>query len=218
MKGRFALDLANFHSFPSHYGGMISMPGKAAKVTLTERQREILIELRDGGGVSPYLRQRAAIILLAFEGLRNNEIAEEVALGQRFVGRWRRRWARGWSGLVDVECGQATADLRRSIERILTDRPRSGARPKFTAEQVERVLAVAREPAEVSGRESAYWSAHGLAAEVVRRGIVASISASQVRRYLREADLLVRRRGCRLDRTEKVRRPGLTTLVLQTTN
>ncbi len=124
------------------------MPGKAAKITLTEGQREILLTLCKSAGESPQLRQRATIILLAFDGLRNNEIAAEVGLGQRFVGRWRRRWAKGWDGLVDIECGETRADLRRAIEGILTDEPRTGARPKFSPDQITRILAVARDAPE----------------------------------------------------------------------
>jgi hypothetical protein len=119
---------------------------------------------------------------------------------------------------VGIECGETGADLRRSIERVLTDRPRTGARPKFTPEQVAKVLTVASEPADGPGREAARWSAHGLAAEVVRRGIVPSISASQVRRYLRGANLLVPRRRHRLRGAETARRPGLTTMLTGTTN
>ncbi len=194
------------------------MPGKAAKVTLTERQCEVLLAIRDAASGSHHLRQRATIILLAFDGWRNTEIAVKVGLGQRFVGRWRRRWARGWDRLVGIECSEAKANLRQSIERILTDKPRSGARPKFTREQIAGILAVARESAEDSGVKTTLWSAHGLAAEVVKRGIVPSISASQVRRYLREANLLVPMRRYRPSSFEKLRRQGLTTILLQTTN
>ncbi len=63
------------------------MPGKAAKVTITERQRDILVTLRDAVTAPSHLRQRAAIILLAFAGLRNQDITEELGLGGRQVGR-----------------------------------------------------------------------------------------------------------------------------------
>ena len=74
------------------------MPGKAAKVTVTERQHEILLTLRNATTAPSHLRQRAAVILLAFDGLRNEEIADRVGLGRCQVGRWRRRWAKAWSG------------------------------------------------------------------------------------------------------------------------
>jgi transposase len=163
------------------------MPGKAAKITITERQRDILVTLRNAVTAPSHLRQRAALILLAFDGLRNQDIAEQLGLGGRQVGRWRRRWAKAWNRLVDIECLETKADLRRAIEGILTDGPRAGAPGKFTPEQVTQILAVACEPPEKSGRPITHWTAHELADEVVKRGLVASISTSQVSRYLREA-------------------------------
>ena len=69
------------------------MPGKAAKITITERQQEILRTVCNAPTASSQFRQRASLILLAFEGLSNPEIAEKVGLSRRQVGLWRRRWA-----------------------------------------------------------------------------------------------------------------------------
>jgi transposase len=165
------------------------MPGKAAKVTVTERQHAILLALRNATTAPSHLRQRAAVILLAFDGLLNEDIADQIGLGRFQVGRWRRRWAKAWSGLIDRECRETGADLRRAIVAILTDAPRPGAPGKFTPEQVTQILAVACEPPEKSGRPITHWTAHELADEVVKRGIVTSISTTQVGRYLREAAL-----------------------------
>ena len=71
------------------------MPGKAAKITITERQQEILQTFSRSVTAPSRLRQRASIILLAFDGLLNEDIAEQgrpdtppsrtlaTALGQR---------------------------------------------------------------------------------------------------------------------------------------
>jgi transposase len=179
------------------------MPGKAAKITVTERQHEILLTLRNAITAPSHLRQRAAVILLAFDGLRNEDIAEKLGLGRRQVGRWRRRWAKAWSGLIDLECRETKADLRRAIEAVLTDASRPGAPGKFTPEQVTQILAVACEPPEKSGRPITHWTAHELADEVVKRGIVTSISTSQVSRYLREAALQPHKSRYWLNTTEK---------------
>jgi transposase len=179
------------------------MPGKAAKVTVTERQHEILLALRNATTAASHLRQRAAVILLAFDGLRNDEIAGRIGLGRFQVGRWRRRWARAWSGLIDLECRETGADLRRAIEAILSDAARPGAPGKFTAEQVTQILALACEPPEKSGRPITHWTAHELADEVVKRGIVDSISTTQVGRYLREAAMQPHKSRYWLNTTEK---------------
>jgi transposase len=179
------------------------MPGKAAKIVITERQQHILLTLRDATTAPSHLRQRAAVILLAFDGLRNEAIAPEVGLGRRQVGRWRRRWARAWDRLVGLECSESQAALRRAIAAVLADGPRPGAPAKFTPEQVTQILAVACEPPAESGRPITHWTAHELADEVVKRGIVASISATQVGRYLREAALQPHKSRYWLNTTEK---------------
>ena len=97
------------------------MPGKAAKITITERQKEILQTFSRSVTAPSRLRQRASIIVLAFDGLLNEDIAARVGLTHRQVGRWRRRWARAWNQLIDIECCESRAALRRAIEAILSD-------------------------------------------------------------------------------------------------
>jgi transposase len=179
------------------------MPGKAAKITITERQQEILQTLRNAVTAPSRLRQRAALILLAFEGRRNDEIAQAVGLAQGPVGIWRRRWARAFDRLIHIECSETRAALRRAIEAVLSDEQRPGAPGKFTPEQVTQILAVACEPPEKSGRPITHWTAHELADEVVTRGIVTSIAPSQVARYLREAVLQPHKSRYWLNTTEK---------------
>ena len=92
------------------------MPGKAAKTVITEQQQEILRAFSRSTTASSRLRQRSSIILMAFDGLLNGEdIAEQVGLdtSPRQVGRWRRRWAKAWNRLIDIECCESGALRRR---------------------------------------------------------------------------------------------------------
>ncbi len=66
-----------------------------------------------------------------------------------------------------------------------------------------QVLAVACEPPEKSGRPITHRTAHELADEVVKRGIVDSISTTQVGRYLREAAMQPHKSRYWLNTTEK---------------
>ena len=179
------------------------MPGKAAKITITERQQEILQTFSRSVTAPSRLRQRAAIIVLAFDGLLNEDIAERVGLTHRQVGRWRRRWANAWNRFIDIECRESRAVLRRAIETVLTDEPRPGAPGKFTPEQVVQILAVACEPPEKSGRPITHWTTLELTDEVIKRGIVDSISPAQVARYLRAAALQPHKSRYWLNTTEK---------------
>ncbi len=178
------------------------MPGQAAKITITEHQYDILRTLHDAVTAPSHLRQRTSILLLAFDGLRNDEIAEQVGLGQRSVGLWRRRWAKAWNRLIDLECGETHAALRRAIEAVLTEGPRPAHRSSSPQSQSPRSARRLRAP-EKSGRPIPHWTAHELAVEVVKRGIVAAIATSQVGRSLREAAMQPHTSRSWLNTTEK---------------
>lgn len=179
------------------------MSGKAAKVVVTERQHAILEQIANARSLSQQLIQRSKIILLAFSGMLNTQIAEQVGLNRQQVGLWRRRWADSWQALIAIECRENTATLKRMIQATFTDAPRSGAPCTFTAEQVTQILAVACESPELSGRPIDHWTHREITDEVIKRQIVTSISVSQVGCYLKQADLQPHRSKYWLNTKEK---------------
>jgi len=179
------------------------MPGKAAQVRCTEKQLEILAKLARATTISRRIAQRSRIILMAFNKKLNQEIAAEIGLHADQVGVWRRRWKESFHALTAIECRESAAALRRAIEQVLSDAPRSGAPGKFTAEQVTQTLAIACESPDDSGRPIDHWTHRELADEVIQRGIVSSISVRQVGRYLEQADLQPHRSKYWLNTKEK---------------
>lgn len=177
------------------------MPGKAAKVWITERQQSILLELSKSVTESQLVVQRATIVLRAFAGHLNEQIAVEIGLGPGQVGVWRRRWQAAWEELTALECREPRR-LREAIQEVFRDAPRSGSPGTFTAVQVTQILALACEPPENSGRPITHWTRKELHAEVLKRGI-AQISESQVGRYLKQAVLQPHRRKMWLNTKEK---------------
>jgi transposase len=177
------------------------MPGKAAKVRLSERQLGILTEFSKSRSLPQFVSQRAMIICLAFEGHWNEEIASVVGLERHQVGLWRRRWADAWEGLCLLECSEPLR-LREAIRECLTDAPRAGCRGKISAVQIAQILAVACETPELSQRPITHWTAKELRDEVLKRGIVSSISVSQIGRYLRQAVLQPHRQKMWINTTE----------------
>ena len=161
------------------------MPGMAAKVIITERQQEMLQTMASSRCCPQGLAHRAQIILLAFNGLKNEEIAEKLQCERHGVGIWRKRWQKAFQHLTVVECVENPPALRAAIAEVLGDLPRAGCGGKFTAEQIARIIAVACEPPEKSGRPVTHWTPRELADEAVQRGIVASISVRQVGRFLK---------------------------------
>lgn len=178
------------------------MPGKAAKVTITERQKVILDELSRSRSEAKVIVQRATIVLRAFDGCLNEDISAEVGLERKQVGVWRRRWQDAWESLTCLECREPRR-LREAIRDTLRDAPRSGAPGTFTAEQIAQILAVACEPPEKSGRPITHWTQRELRAEVIKRGIVEEISESRIGHFLREAALQPHRRKMWLNTKEK---------------
>ena len=87
------------------------MPGLAAKVIITERQQEVLQSMVWSRSCPQGLAHRAEIILLAFEGLKNEVIAERLGCERHGVGLWRRRWKKAFDQLVRVECLEKSSAL-----------------------------------------------------------------------------------------------------------
>jgi putative transposase len=162
------------------------MPGRAAKVIITERQQEVLQTMTRSSTCPQARAQRAGMILLAFHGLDNEDIAQRLGCERHAVGSWRRRWADAFQRLVLIECCEKDSALPRAIEELLRDLPRPGCPGKFTPEQITQILAVACEPPEDSGRPVTHWTPRELADEVQQRRIVESISARHVGRFLKD--------------------------------
>ena len=161
------------------------MPGKAAKLVVTERQQTTLQVMTRSSTCPQGVAQRARMIPLAFEGEDNQIIAEKLCCERHAVGIWRRRWVRAFERLTLIECGEKESALVCAIERLLGDSPRSGWAGKFTAEQVTQIIAVACEPPDKCGRPVTHWTPRELADEVKKRGLVTSISPRQVGRFLK---------------------------------
>jgi putative transposase len=161
------------------------MPGRAAKVIITERQQDVLQTMTRSSTCPQALAQRAHMILLAFDGWDNQDIADHLGCERHAVGLWRR-WAAAFQRLVLIECCEKVSALLRAVEELLSDLPRPGCPGKFTAEQIALILAVACQPPEDSGHPVTHWTPTELADEVKHRGIVASISPRQVGRFLKD--------------------------------
>jgi hypothetical protein len=178
------------------------MPGKAAKIIVSERQQVLLREFSKSRTVGKGVVQRATIILLGFAGLLNEAIAVQVGLNRLQVGIWRQRWRDAWESLCVWECAEPHR-LREAILDVLSDAPRPGAPATFTAGQVAQIVALACEPPELSGRPISHWTLRELRDEAITRKIVEDISVSQVCRFLRQAAVQPHRKKMWLNTTEK---------------
>ena len=129
--------------------------------------------------------RRARIVLAAAEGHNNERIARMLGINRETARLWRRVWSDAAELLAAAEEEASKKALRECIEGVLADALRSGAPATFTPEQVVQIVALACEdPREGSGRAVTHWTPRELADEAVKRGIVRSISARSVGRFL----------------------------------
>lgn len=146
------------------------MPRRSAPITLTDEERSELERLIRAGSTAQQTALRARMILLAADGVGVAETAQALRVWRKGVSRQRRRWL-----------GQASSPL--SVR--LSDAPRRGAPPTFTAEQTCAIVALACEAPEASGVPLSHWSASDLAREAVKRGLVPAILPRSVGRFLK---------------------------------
>lgn len=142
-----------------------TVPASPYTIRLNRRQRLRLQSLARAAR-APYRRVlRARIVLAAAGGQSNAAIAARLGVHVDTVRKWRRRFhQQGLDGL--------------------SDRPRSGRPRQFPAPVVAQVKALACELPAQGGTSLARWSCLDLAREAADRGVVASVSASTVRRWL----------------------------------
>lgn len=146
----------------------------AVPVSVSTKHRRRLEAIVRQHNAPQSLVLRARIILMADDGSGVRETAETLETGRSTVQRWRKRWR--------------ASEGEPFVER-LCDAPRPGTPPTFTPEQICEVIALACEPPSENGRPFTHWTHESLAATAVECGIVESISAHSVGRFLREVDL-----------------------------
>jgi len=146
----------------------------AAPVALTTKHRRRLEALVRQRQAPQSLVLRARIILLADAGWGVRETARELAVGRATVQRWRARWS---------------ASAGQPFPERLADAPRPGTPPTFEPTQICAIIALACESPSDSGWPITHWTHATLAAAAAASGIVESISAHSVGRFLREVDL-----------------------------
>lgn len=160
------------------------MSRPARPVAVTARQRGVLERIGRRATSPQRLVRRTRIVLAAADGAANEAIGRGVGVGADVARQWRARWAAAGEALLAAEAEGDDRALEAVVVGVLADAPRSGAPARYTPEQLCRVMALACSPPGEAGRPIDRWTPRELADEAARRGIVARISPSTVRRFL----------------------------------
>ena len=157
---------------------------QAQEIRLSESQKRILTQMQVGTHSPQHYKQRSEIVLLANEGYSNNEIERMLKMSGETITKWRNRYAANENELEKTE-EENPRKLRSVIEKILSDEQRSGRSATFTDEQVACIIAMSCQKPQELELPFSHWTPELLKDEAIKRGIVSTISTSQVRRFLK---------------------------------
>lgn len=149
---------------------------KPPTIELTDAERQALDELVRRHRTPQQIALRARIVLAAAEGQNNAQIKHQLGVSIDMVRLWRERW---------LILRPASLEDLPVMDR-LSDAPRPGKPRRITDEQVCRIVELACEAPERSGRPISQWTGREIADEIKGRGIVDQISGRHAARLLKK--------------------------------
>lgn len=154
------------------------MPGpKAIAIKLSVEEKEALKKLVQGHKTGQQIALRARIVLAAGQGKSNSQIVRELGVSMNTVRLWRSRW----SLFQPIPLAELSAPER------LEDLPRPGAPVRITADQRCQIEKLVCEQPEKSGRPISHWTNREIADELMKQGIVDTISPRHAGRLLKRS-------------------------------
>lgn len=143
------------------------MPGPKPKyqIQLSDKERQRLEKLANSRTAQACLTTRAKIILLAEKGVSISEISRKLGLARNTV----KKWIKSYNGKPEI---------------CLQDAQRSGRPVLFGTYVVMNIVKIACEMPHLRGRALAQWDCQEIVKELIRSGVVLSISSETVRRIL----------------------------------
>jgi transposase len=136
----------------------------ATGIVLSAEQQEELLRLARSKRTSVRLALRARIVLLAAQGLQNQDIAAELGVGRVQVSRWRERYA--LSGLAGIERDLPRGAPPRKVDVARLVELTTQHTPDNATHWSTRTMAEAMNVSAAS--VSRHWRAHGLKPHLMR--------------------------------------------------
>lgn len=150
---------------------------EAVKIELSEVEKAALNKIIKQHKTGQQIVKRARIVLAANEGQGNHQIKRALKVSLNMVKRWRSRW----NLLAPIPLTELSV-----LER-LEDAPRPGTPARITADQQCQIEKLACEKPEKNGRPISQWTNRELADEIVKQGIVETISPRHAGRLLKRS-------------------------------
>ena len=158
-----------------------------AGIVLHDRVHSVLERLSRSRTDEPRLVERAAIVLNGLAGMSHVQQGRLLGIDRQRSRRWTVRWVEVNDRLTVAATEADTSDrhIEKMVFTALADEYRPGTPPKFTAEQMTRLIALACERPEASNIPVNRLTPAELAREAVKRSIVESISPRHLDRIMK---------------------------------
>jgi transposase len=136
----------------------------APEIVLTNEEHAELSKLVRSKLSSVRIAQRARIVLLAANGMRNKDIAQQLGVGRVQVGRWRERYAETRRAGIERDLPRGAPPAKVDVARLveLTTQTKPVAATHWSTRTMAAKLGVS------AASVSRHWRANGLKPHVVR--------------------------------------------------
>lgn len=151
------------------------MHGQKRTIYLSKEEKNKLKKLSRKLNEIYKVVRRAKLILLVNDGMTHREVGKKLDIREEAVSIWVKRW-------------HETSN-EENIKIRLSDLPRTGKPAKFSLEQKNKIIAIACEDPTIYGLPFTQWTRAELAIQVVKQGIVKSISNSHIGYILKKNEI-----------------------------
>lgn len=160
----------------------------STKITVSESEKLILLKISRQKTSSVREVERSLILLSLISEKSSLQVSNKLGLPWEKIQRCRQRWLEFeliFASISSKKNKDVMHELEKKVRECLKDAARVGCPSKFTSTQYCKILAVSVEDPKLSGRPISQWTHKELALEVQKRGIVSSISSSQIGNFLK---------------------------------
>ena len=136
----------------------------APEIMLTQEERAELKQLARSKRTSVRLSQRAAIVLLAADGMQSKDIAAQLGIGRVQVSRWRERYAESRLAGIERDLPRGAPPMKVDVARLVELTTQT--KPDTATHWSTRTMAEAIGTSAAS--VSRHWRANGLKPHLLR--------------------------------------------------
>ena len=130
----------------------------APQIVLTDEERAELSSLVRSKRTSVRLSQRARIVLLAADGVRNADIAVRLRVGRVQVARWRKRYAQSRLAGIERDLPRGAPPVKVDVAQLveLTTQTKPAGATHWSTRTMARAQGVSKNTIQRA------WQDHGL--------------------------------------------------------